>query len=794
MKGLFRLLVALLLLPASLPVMAQNPLELLDLPSCTPEQDSIDIARVRARIDSIKQHRPVVAVVLAGGGARGLAHLGVLRYMEEQGIPVDIIGGASMGGLVAGLYALGYDSHQLDSLVRAIDWTSMMSDRVPGSYQSYQVRREKERFFLRVPFHYDKEDAVRKLEHEVQPDNNLTGTGDMLQEAVGKIGLGMPDGFLLGYNIRNLISSVTVGYQDSLSFADFPLPFFCTSAEMVSMKEKNWMSGSIVDALRSTMSIPLYFRPVRKGGMVYSDGAGCNNFPVDVARALGADIVIGSDMYSRAEADDLSDITSLLWQNFNLQTTYTTEINRGLTDMIVTHSPKEFSPLSFDAASVAKIIDIGYADAIAHSEDFARIAGKTGSAGPAPESRRQAVNIARQKVQVGNFRVTGLTGRGVRRILNPLFLPRNGLFGREDIEDIMARIYGTRAFESVTYRLEGAEEPYTLVLDCQKGQTSEFGGSVHVDTDEYVYVSLFLGLGTRKLYGPRFRAEVKIGQTSALNAELAYKPSFMLPSVGLALNNTFVSDCPAVNGPGGSFLHNRLDLFIEDSEMTYGSFRSGVSAEILPYTAGTTDGLTISAWDASSYWISAFAKLNIDSMDDGYFPTRGLRFNTLGRYVFGGNDTFGYAAGTASLSGAGTLWNRFTIQPTLGFGWSTPPKNGAAVPIQHRLTAGGILAGRYMENQLAFFGIARGVRYSSGFLATAQLDLRCRMFTKNYLTLKGAVLSDAPGFRGLFQGAAPVYAIGLDFARKTVVGPLCLGGFWNSSTGWGASLSFGLNF
>ncbi|MBR1407203.1 MAG: patatin-like phospholipase family protein, partial [Bacteroidales bacterium] len=90
---------------------------------------------MRARMDSIRQYRPTVAVVLGGGGARGLAHLGVLRYMEELGIPVDLIGGTSMGGLVAGLYSFGYGQQYLDSLVRAIDWTVMMSDRVPDDYQ-----------------------------------------------------------------------------------------------------------------------------------------------------------------------------------------------------------------------------------------------------------------------------------------------------------------------------------------------------------------------------------------------------------------------------------------------------------------------------------------------------------------------------------------------------------------------------------------------------------------------------------------------------------------------------------
>ena len=159
MKSWFLSLAALFVSAAAL---AQNANGLV-MPSVDPEADSIAISAVRARMDSIRQHRPTVAVVLGGGGARGMAHIGVLKYLEERGIPVDLVGGTSMGGLVSGLYALGYDAPYLDSLVNAIDWTVMMSDKVPDSYQSYKRRKHNERFALNVPFHYETEDALARL-------------------------------------------------------------------------------------------------------------------------------------------------------------------------------------------------------------------------------------------------------------------------------------------------------------------------------------------------------------------------------------------------------------------------------------------------------------------------------------------------------------------------------------------------------------------------------------------------------------------------------------------------------
>ena len=170
------------------------------LPSNNPKADSLAFAKVRARMDSIRQYRPTVGLVLAGGGARGLAHLGVIKYMEELGIPVDVITGTSMGGLVGGLYALGYRHDQLDSLVRAVNWPVMMSDDVPNAYIGYKLRKYRERFILRIPWKYDDEDLEERYRKERVTEAELEPS-DMLNASVARKGIGTPDGFLFGLNV-----------------------------------------------------------------------------------------------------------------------------------------------------------------------------------------------------------------------------------------------------------------------------------------------------------------------------------------------------------------------------------------------------------------------------------------------------------------------------------------------------------------------------------------------------------------------------------------------------------------
>lgn len=130
------------------------------------ERRDLRVEVIRHKLDSIRRvcHRPTVALVLSGGGAKGAAHVGVIRYLESIGMPVDIVMGTSMGGLVGGIYALGYNAEQLDSIIRDIDWDMALSDKVPRDYLSYSAIKYKEKYVLSFPFFYDKKDYQHMVE------------------------------------------------------------------------------------------------------------------------------------------------------------------------------------------------------------------------------------------------------------------------------------------------------------------------------------------------------------------------------------------------------------------------------------------------------------------------------------------------------------------------------------------------------------------------------------------------------------------------------------------------------
>ena len=205
--------------------------------------------------------RPRIGLVLNGGGALGLAHIGVLQWLEEHHIPVDVVAGTSMGGLVGGVYATGKSPDQVRDLVAGIDWDQMLSDGVP--YRDLSVRR--------------KQDAAR------YPISIVFGW---------KKGLVTQGGYKAGQQIQLLLDKIALPYSDLHDFDDLPIPFACVATDLVSGRAHVFRSGSLGLAMRATMSLPGIFSPVRTPDAIYADGGLVDNLPVDVAKQMGADITL----------------------------------------------------------------------------------------------------------------------------------------------------------------------------------------------------------------------------------------------------------------------------------------------------------------------------------------------------------------------------------------------------------------------------------------------------------------------------------------------------------------------
>ena len=292
-------------------------------------------------------HRKKVALVLSGGGAKGTAHIGVLKVLERAGIPIDIVTGTSMGSLVGGIYACGHRAHEIDSVVRQLDWSLLLSNRNDLKHQSLREREKQNTYVI------SKELTFGKTEKR-------TGGG-----------------FISGKNVVSLIDAYTAPYLDSIDFNKLPIPFACVATDVVDYSEQVFHSGIVGQAMRASMSIPGVFAPVRKGDRVLVDGGLTNNFPADVARQMGADIVIGVDVQSELKgASELTSTSAILLQivDYNCQHKY--QENLALTDIHILVNTKGYSSASFSEAAVDTLIRRGEEAAMAHWDELVALKEK----------------------------------------------------------------------------------------------------------------------------------------------------------------------------------------------------------------------------------------------------------------------------------------------------------------------------------------------------------------------------------------------------------------------------------
>lgn len=293
--------------------------------------------------------RPKVAVVLSGGGAKGLAHIGVLKVVERAGIPVDIVTGTSMGSIVGGLYSCGWNASQLDSLVRRQDWPFLLSDRGDYYSQTLEERRSQSTYFLSKTF-----SIVNK---------HWTGVGGLIE----------------GRNLLRLFNHLTAGYADSMDFNRLPKAFACVATNIVDNTEYDFHSGVLAEAMRASMSIPGVFTPVRKDSMVLVDGGLRNNYPADLARQMGATYVIGSTVQGPPKtADELAGGSAVLGQIVDVNCKHKYDDNLAITDVAVRVNTKGYSAASFTPAAIDTLIRRGEEEAMRHWNELMALKEKLG--------------------------------------------------------------------------------------------------------------------------------------------------------------------------------------------------------------------------------------------------------------------------------------------------------------------------------------------------------------------------------------------------------------------------------
>ncbi len=770
------------------------------------EMKDLRVEKIKHKLDSVKavRHRPTVALVLSGGGAKGSAHVGVIKYLESIGMPVDVVMGTSMGGLVGGIYALGYDAGQLDSIIRDIDWDMALSDKVPRDYLSYSAIKYKEKYVLSFPFFYDRKEYMQMKESDQQYTRRVedihfgAGEADATNMVKDNLLGSLPSGMVYGQNVNNIFSSLSVGYQDVTDFYDLPVPFLCVATDLVSGTAKIWTKGKLNTALRSTMSIPGLFAPVRVDGMVLVDGGMRNNYPTDLAKKVGADIVIGvnlSDGYkSYNEINNLADIINT---GIDMLGRTSFESNIDIPDVNIKPDLHEFNMLSFDDRSIDTIINRGYQAALAVADKLDSLKAVVGS-DVTTINNDPADDIRLRKVLVSGVEIAGVDDKESLYLMNKIKVGAGSRMGNSEIEDAVATIFGTNAFDYVNYELLGDEEPYRLKFNCKRGPICQLGLGGRFDTEEIVSVLVNLGLGVHKIQGSSLDFTGKVGTNP--NASLTY--SYISPK-GMSFNvmagvrytdrNTFsIGD----NRFRINFLDVRQEIYL--SNITWSTFylKTGfrndyynVNSVMAEQAFGDYDVNQL-----SNDYVTFFFNARKDSFDNAYIPTKGKSFGVSYDWVFGGgpqkfNNFHALTLDAKEVVGG----DRFAFIPSLNIRYLI----GDEVPVPFTNTMGGSMAGRYLDQQIPFIGINNAAAMQK-ILGVVRTDWRFKLLKNNYLTaIANYALScdEISAFKNLNEEVAGYLGCGLQYTYNSIVGPLSLNVHWSSYThNVGLYMSLGFDF
>lgn len=768
-----------------------------------PQADSVAMDQIRKKMAGIRRHRPTVALVLSGGGAKGAAHISVIRVLESYGIPVDMVLGTSMGGLIGGLYALGYTPDQMDSLVRNMDWGWAFSDELPREYVSYADMKYKEKYLISVPFYYERDYYKMKLaddnrfdqvhRHDILDIGADGGTGaDFLKKNL----LGsLPSGYIYGHNVSNMISSLTIGYQDEMKFIDLPIPFVCVAADMVSGKAKIWYEGRINDAMRSTMSIPGIFAPVRVDGMVLVDGGLRDNYPTTLARELGADIIIGVDL-SQAKRTfvDVNNIGDIVGQGIDMLGKDAFERNVNVPDVKIKPDLKGFSMMSFNKESIDTILIRGTEAALAQDSLLRKVASRT-RGGYTTKTKAPALNFQEDSLLISEIDVTGVLPKEKELLMDRLRVNLGERITKADLDDIVAQIYGTQAYDFVTYEFHGTQEPYKLVFNCKKGPIHQFGLGVRADTEEIVSVLINVGLNSHQFYGHTFDFTGKISSNPYMQLHWSYD----MPKVP-TINGTATFRWANMNRLG--FGNNDLSLsyfcatqeaYLSHMKWRQFDIKGGLRNEIFDIR-NIKSSQIIGDYDfdqLTNDFVSMFIDARTDTFDDGYLPSKGVMAGLSYAWTMGGfpHRFNNFHTLEADVRGVIAFKDNVFLTPY----FNTRMLFGKEIPVAYFNAVGGFVPGRYVRQQIPFVGMTSLVAMKN-ILTLYGAELRQEVMNNHFVSVSLNYVKDSDRLQDYFRGKG-YFGACIGYSYDTIFGPLSANIHWSDlNNKVGIYISAGYNF
>jgi NTE family protein len=712
-----------------------------------------------AQNDSLPQKDVKVGLVLSGGGAKGFAHIGVLKVLEEAGVRVDYIGGTSMGAIIGALYASGYSANELDSIVKLYNFSELMQDYIPRRSKSIYQKENTEKYALTLP--------------------------------ISQGNVGFPKALSKGQNIFNLLSKLTEHVHSIDDFSKLPIPFFCIATNLENGEQVVLEKGLLPDAIRASGAIPSLLDPVEIDGKILVDGAIVNNFPVDVMLKKDVDVIIGVDVQDKLETrENLNSAPKILMQIVSFQMYDDIEKKRSNVDSYMHPDISNYSVVSFD--QVNEIIEKGEVVAKKQLNYFNEISSLQKSKRVLDPNLGS--HLTEDNLVLDTIRIKGTKNYTRRYVLGKLGFKLKDTLTYDQFINGINKLSATKDFKSIQYKFL---DNNTIEFNLKENDISTFLQlGVHFD-DLYKTSTLINGTSKHIIFkNDVISADLILGDNIRYNFDYFIDNGFHW-SYGInskyngfekpILQSTFDQLEPTDENNKLSTHYNDFttQLFLESAFTNSFALRFGIESKYLRiFTERVTNSQTVKSFYDNDTYLNIFAEVKVDTYDKNVFPKKGfyLDVNYKGYVVSyedgkrdNGFNPFNQLKG--KLGFAHTFGNKFTTHFISEAGITIGENNNKV----HNFHLGGNNE-NFVNNFTSFYGYDVGDLSAQGYLKSA-LTLRYELIDKNHIlftTNAARAEEDLINKGSIFENTKLGYAVG--YSIESFLGPVEVKYTWSPDT------------
>lgn len=651
--------------------------------------------------------RPKIAVVLAGGGAKGVAHIPVLKAIEDAGIPVDLVVGTSIGSIVGGLYCTGYSPDTMRQIISETDWIKLISDNPDFYNLSLSGKKADELFVLRQPI-------------DLNRWRSSTGMGGVIQ----------------GRNVLRFFRKLTRFLPDSLDFADMPIPFACVGTNAINGSCQVFTQGNVPLAMRASMAIPSVFTPVTIDSVVYVDGGICDNFPVDIARQMGADIVIGVDLKVNLTDQQLANnALELLLNCLDLYSKDIYQNNVRNSDIYIPIDVTGYNAASFTPDALDTLM--------ARGERYAALKK------PQLDSLRATLHLDEEpiRIRVGDYTFAKTKDENSSWNLSKEQETRRSLYRANDGSLNSAICIGGR-FDNHEYA--------TLLLKANMVLSEKTAG--------------LLVLQGR--LGARLDAKVDYSWRTIGSQRMGLSYRFQKNDLDMYNMGKKIIDL--------DMRLNKFNLYFTQ-EWHNIKYTFGLNYNMFQYEDVMLDKERVDYFDTKEKYFSYFVKGEVNTLNYQHFPTSGHRFELTADLLT--DNMFSYQNKAMMPIFSGTWLSTFS--PNEHF--TLIPHLFARIMITEDLdeplaamnVIGGLFEGQHLLQQSTMAGLDKIELIQEDGIGIVGLTAQYSPFKNHFIQLTGDVCTHTNHLENVFNSDSRNWGIEASYNIRTAVGPIGIKGYWS---------------